>query len=210
MLLLLQLLLLLHHHNNAASATSATSTTSRDVTISVADASLNSAAKILSVEGALDFIGLIPDVNTSLLSSLLPCAFQTCPGCPLSAKVIVLQAPFIQFSKNHGASASISGSVVTFLVNETEIARANANASIVLNFSQSEDHAGYIKIHASIVELYIDIESTCAGTIVSPTLKIELNSLVKNIFFSRFISNYFDLLFDVVYLLTHTSSIFSF
>ena len=187
MLLLLKLLLLLHHHNNLASATSASSaalaTTSRDVTISVADASLNSAAKILSVEGALDFTGIIPAVNTSLLSSLLPCAFQACPGCALSAKVIVLQAPLIQFSKNNGASASIRGSVVTFNVNGTEIARADANASTVLNFSKSEDHAGYIKIHASIVELYIDIESTCAGTTVSPKLKMELNSLVRIYFF---------------------------
>jgi hypothetical protein len=65
-----------------------------------------------------------------------------------------------------------------FKVNGTLIAQADANASTVLNFSQSTDNAGYIKVHASVVELYIDIEETCSGTI-SPALQKEIEGIGK-------------------------------
>ena len=97
--------------------------------------------------------------------------------------MVVLQAPKIQFSEKSGASASVSGSLVTFNVNGTTVAQATANASTVLNFSQSETKAGYIKIHATVVELYIDVGDTCGGS-VTPALKKEINALavVKTIF----------------------------
>ena len=94
--------------------------------------------------------------------------------------MVVLQAPKIQFSEKSGASASVSGSLVTFNVNGTTVAQATANASTVLNFSQSETKAGYIKIHATVVELYIDVGDTCGGS-VTPALKKEINALVDGL-----------------------------
>ena len=150
----------------------------QDVSLSIADASLNSAAKVLSVAGALDYTGPIPFRNSSTLSTLLPCAFQNCKDCPLDASIIFLEAPFVTFSQTTGASASVSGALVTFSVNGSTIATANANGSTILNFSKSEDRAGNIKIQAKVIELYIDIQSTCDGGSVSPALKVEINGLI--------------------------------
>ena len=162
---------------NHATALNLNSPTTQDISISVADASLNSLAKVLSVGGKLDWTGEIPTVNTSTLATLLPCAFKSCPNCPVTAEITVMQAPVVSFSQQTGASAQISGTMCKFKVNGTLIAQADANASTVLNFSQSTDNAGYIKVHASVVELYIDIEETCSGTI-SPALQKEIEGLV--------------------------------
>ena len=162
---------------NHATALNPDSPTTQDISISVADASLNSLAKVLSVGGKLDWTGEIPTVNTSTLATLLPCAFKSCPNCPVTAEITVMQAPIVSFSQQTGASAQISGTMCKFKVNGTLIAQADANASTVLNFSQSTDNAGYIKVHASVVELYIDIEETCSGTI-SPALQKEIEGLV--------------------------------
>jgi hypothetical protein len=148
-----------------------------DISISIADASLNSASKVLSVSGAFDYNGKVL-TNTTLFRKLLPCAFQSCPKCELDASVVFLEAPLIQFSKVNGASASVSGAIVTFLVNGTAIATASANASTILNFSQSIQKNGYIKVHVKVVELYIDIEDDCSGTIISPSLQVEMNAII--------------------------------
>lgn len=150
----------------------------RDVSIAIADASLNSAAKVLSVAGALDYTGPIPFRNASNLSTLLPCAFAQCTNCTLDASIVFLEAPFITFSRATGASARVSNALVSFTVNSTQIATANANGSTVLNFSRSEDRQGYVKITATVVELYIDIQSTCEGGTVSSALKEEINRLI--------------------------------
>ena len=149
-----------------------------DVSIAIADASLNSAAKVLSVAGALDYTGPIPFRNASNLSTLLPCAFAHCPNCTLDASIVFLGAPVITFSHATGASARVSNALVSFTVNSTQIATANANGTTVLNFSRSEDRQGYVKITATVVELYIDIQSTCEGGTVSSALKEEINRLI--------------------------------
>jgi hypothetical protein len=149
-----------------------------DVSIAIADASLNSAAKVLSVAGALDYTGPIPFRNASNLSTLLPCAFAHCPNCALEASIVFLGAPVITFSHATGASARVSNALVSFTVNSTQIATANANGTTVLNFSRSEDRQGYVKITATVVELYIDIQSTCEGGTVSSALKEEINRLI--------------------------------
>ena len=154
----------------------------QDISIGVIDASLNSAFRTYDVAGAMDFDGRIGDrsINTSILKSLLPCAYSACPECPIEASIVVLEAPTVSLSATSGASVTAPNGLIKMSTNGTVIASMSAsgagNLSIFLPTGSK-----FIKVNLTVTSLATEIQSVCDGHPVSPGLKSSLEGLIGTV-----------------------------
>ena len=169
-----------------------------DVNVTISSDSINSAGRVYTNGGFLQYSSQLPgNATTGMLKTLLPKAYNACPDCPLYFSAKATSPPFVIITGS-GATAKADSalfnlSAISPSSSKVDLLTLSANLTFGLNFSHNPaSSGGYLKANISVLSLTLDIVSSNIGDVSAAISLVTslVDAFVKDVLIPYFNKNF--------------------